>query len=149
MRDLVEKYIDGIGNIMALQSDASMAYDNLRWAIEAKEDEHNGKVTYLFRKFEDKNEPGPGFIKLKDGDEIRFGQGEGKDFEGFLGGPIPALCNLHHAVARVSYMSGAADLVTQLYADAAFNFPIDLTRTDFANILTPKLLNPPPNRDWD
>jgi hypothetical protein len=44
IRDLVEKNINGIGNIMALQSDASMAYDDLRWAIEAKEDERNGKV---------------------------------------------------------------------------------------------------------
>jgi len=29
---------------MALQGDASMAFGDLRWAIEAKEDERNGKV---------------------------------------------------------------------------------------------------------
>jgi hypothetical protein len=44
IRDLVEKNINGIGNIMALQSDASMAYGDLRWAIEAKEDVPNSKV---------------------------------------------------------------------------------------------------------
>ena len=41
IRDLVEK---NIGNTMALQSDASKAYGDLRWAIEANEDEPNGKV---------------------------------------------------------------------------------------------------------
>jgi hypothetical protein len=44
IRDLVEKNINSLGNIMALQSDASKAYGDLRWAIEAKEDEPNGKV---------------------------------------------------------------------------------------------------------
>lgn len=58
-----------------------------------------------------KNSPGPGFIKLRDGDEIQFGQGEAKDVEGFPGGPLPALCNLQYAVARVLRMSGAADMI--------------------------------------
>ena len=44
IQDFVEKNINGIGNTMALQSDASKAYSDLRWAIEANEDEPNGKV---------------------------------------------------------------------------------------------------------
>lgn len=44
VRDLVEKHINGIGNITNLQSDASITYDDLWWAIEAKEDEGDGKV---------------------------------------------------------------------------------------------------------
>jgi len=44
MRDLIEKNINDIGNIIALQGDAAMALGDLRWAIEAKEDEPNGKV---------------------------------------------------------------------------------------------------------
>jgi hypothetical protein len=79
---------------------------------------------------------------LKDGDEIGFGQGEGKDVEGFPRGPIPALCNPHYMVVRVLRMSGAVDLITQLYDAAPSHFPIDPTLTDFANIdLTPKSLS--------
>ena len=115
-----------------------MAYDDLRWAIDSKAHERNGKVAYLFRRFENTNLPGTGFIKSKDGDEIRFGQGEEKDVEGFSRGRIPALCNLHYTVVRVSRMSGATDMIAQAPLP---NFLIDLIPTDFANILTPKLLN--------
>ena len=43
VRDLVIEHLNGVGNTMNLQSDASKAFDDLRWAIEAKEDE-DGKV---------------------------------------------------------------------------------------------------------
>jgi len=100
------------------------------------------KVRYIFRKFvNDKNSPGPGVIKLRDGDEIPFGKGEGKNVEEFPGGPLPALCNLQYAVARVLRMSGAADLIAQLKDDADdSDLSNDITTTDFANILTAKLL---------
>jgi hypothetical protein len=42
VRDLVVTHLNGIRNIMNLQRDASQAYSDLQWAIEAKED--NGKV---------------------------------------------------------------------------------------------------------
>jgi hypothetical protein len=87
-----------------------------------------------------KKSPGPGFIKLRDGDEIRFGQGEGKDIEGFPGGPLPALCNLQYAVARVLRMSGAVDMIAQLKDDADDSDLPNVAPTDFANILTAKLL---------
>jgi len=87
-----------------------------------------------------KNSPGPGFIKLKDGDEIQFGQGEAKDIGGCPGGPLPALCNLQYAVARVLRMSGAADMFAQLKDDADDSDLPNVGPMDFANILTAKLL---------
>jgi len=43
VRDLVVEQLSGIGNIMNLECNASMAYDDLKWAIQAKEDD-DGKV---------------------------------------------------------------------------------------------------------
>jgi len=34
-RDLVFEHMNGLGNVMTLQSDAHMSYDALRWGIEA------------------------------------------------------------------------------------------------------------------
>lgn len=71
----------------------------------------------------------------------KFGQGEGKDIEGFPEGPLPVLCNLQYSVARVLRMSGAVDIIAQLKDEADdSNLPNDVTPTDFANILTAKLL---------
>ena len=53
----------------------------------------------------------PGFIILKEGGEIRFGQAlEGEKLNN---GPIPILCNLWLAVARVLKMSGTADITLE------------------------------------
>jgi hypothetical protein len=99
------------------------------------------KVTYTFRKLLRKDSPGPGLIKLKDGEKIRFGQGEAKDIEKLGGGPLPALCNLQYAVARVFRVSGAADVIAQLKDDADdSDIPPYLTSIDFVDILTAKLL---------
>jgi hypothetical protein len=79
--------------------------------------------------------PAPGYIQLKDGDTIQFGNGKAEDIKKLGGGPLPALCNLQYAVARVLCMSGAAD-----DADCS-DFPhVYIASTDFANILTAKLL---------
>jgi len=95
------------------------------------------QVTYIFRKLADKDLPGPMFIKLKDGDEIRFGQGERKDIEG----PLPTLCNLQYTVARALYMSGVADTIMLLKYDADADLPnFFMGPTHFANILMAKLL---------
>lgn len=84
-----------------------------------------------------KDSPGPAYIRLRDGDEIRFGQGEEKGIRG----PSPALCNLQYAVARVLRMSGAAELIAQLKDDADdSDLPNYIASTDFANILKSKLL---------
>ena len=83
----------------------------------------------------EKNSPGPGVIKLKDGDEIQFGKGGGRNVEG----PLPALCNLQSTVARVLRMSGAADFIAHLQ-DIADNCDLSNEPMDFANILTAKLL---------
>lgn len=51
------------------------------------------------------------YITLKEGEEIEFGLGvDGKQLNY---GPIPRLCNLQLAVARVLKMSGAADIILE------------------------------------
>jgi hypothetical protein len=88
-----------------------------------------------------KDSPGPGLVKLKDGDKIQFGQGKAEDIEKLGGGPLPTLCNLRYAVARVFRVSGAADMIAQLKDDADDpDIPLYLASTDFASILTAKLL---------
>jgi hypothetical protein len=41
-RDLLIQHLNGIGNVVNLQSDAHAAYDDLKWGIEAQND--NGMV---------------------------------------------------------------------------------------------------------
>ena len=151
---LVMKELNSIGNVMNIEMNAHIRYDRIEWAIQAVEDnnkvriwvQQSGfailtflKVTYIFRKLVRPGISGPGFIRLRDGDEIPFGIGK-KEEPG--GGPSPALCNLRYAVARVLRMCGAADVVEQLKDDAddsdlAYIRPAS---TDFTTILTAKLL---------
>ena len=100
------------------------------------------KVTYTFKMISGNDSPAPGYIQLKDGDEIRFGSGKAEDINKLGGGPLPAHCNLQYAVARVLHMSGAADVIAKWKDDAdCSDFPhVYITSTDFANILTAKLL---------
>ena len=157
VRDLILKQLNGIGNVMNIQSDAYTAYDNLEWGIEARND--NGmvrtswrmracitylilcKVKYIFRNipYVPNLGPGPGLIRYRDGDEILFGQGF--DGEKLGRGPLLSLCNLQLAVARVLKMSGAAEVITQLMEDADdMDFPLIFqTSEDFSNLLTAKL----------
>jgi len=137
-RDLVIQHLNGIGNVVNLQSDAHNAYDDLRWGIEAQTDGET--VKYLYRRVPFSPNIGPALIKLRDGDEIKFGQGaEGSRLES---GPLPLLCNLQLAVARVLKMSGAAEVIAQLKEDADdSDFPhIFLSSDDFCDILDAKLL---------
>ncbi|KAH0830263.1 hypothetical protein J3R83DRAFT_1627 [Lanmaoa asiatica] len=95
---------------MNMEQNAHSTYDQLKWGIEAKEE--GGEVKYFFRMVPtDPNIGAPGFITLKEGDEIKFGGGdEGKKLNN---GPIPRLCNLQLAVARVLKMSGSADIILE------------------------------------
>jgi len=43
-RDLVVQHLNDIGNAMNLQTDAHTSYDNLRWGIEAID--NNGEVRF-------------------------------------------------------------------------------------------------------
>jgi len=84
--------------------------------------------------------PGPGFIKLREGDEICFGRAvEGK---GLKTGPIPSLCNLQLAVARVLKMSGAADIILEWkdQADDDGLFRLFISSEEFCNMVDAKLL---------
>ena len=81
----------------------------------------------------------PGFITLRDGDEILFGQGpEGKKLNN---GPIPRLCNLQLAVARVLKMSGAADIILEWkdHADDDGCYRLFIASEEFCDMLDAKL----------
>ncbi|KAF8573769.1 hypothetical protein K439DRAFT_1421143 [Ramaria rubella] len=136
---VVLEHLNSVGNAMNIQSDAHPTYDQLLWGIEAQE--RDEKVKYVHRLISRTviKDPGPGFILLKDGDEIHFGQGP--DGEKLGNGPLPLLCNLHLAVARIVQMSGAADIIAQWMDEADdSDFPhVYLAPDDFFKILTAKL----------
>jgi hypothetical protein len=98
------------------------------------------KVEYIFKNIPSQSGVGPGYITLKEGGEIKFGQGRDGDKLGQ--GPSPWLCNLQLAVARVLRMSGAAEVITQLMEDADdTDTPhIFLASPDFCNVLSAKLV---------
>jgi hypothetical protein len=152
---LVMDELNGIGNVMNLESNAHTAYDNLIWGIEAQKDGEMVrlqmltccyhllvyKVKYIYRRVRvpPTTEPGPGIICLRDGDEIKFGGGpDGKT----LRGPSPLLGNLQLAVARVMKMSGAAELIAQWKDDADdSDFPhIYVASEEFCSVLDAQLL---------
>jgi hypothetical protein len=97
------------------------------------------QVEYIYRRVPFVLESGPSSILLRDGDRIKFGVGtDGSRFSG----PLPLLCNLQLAVARVLKMSGAAEVIAQLMEDADdSDFPRTfLSSNDFCDILDAKLL---------
>ncbi|KAF8575268.1 hypothetical protein K439DRAFT_1370332, partial [Ramaria rubella] len=124
---------------MNIQSDAHQMYGNLFWGIEAQE--RDGTVKYVYRRVSRTviTDPGPGFILLKDGDEMKFGQGP--EGETLGNGPLPLLCNLHLAVARVILTSGAASIIAQWIDEADdTDFPHVYVASDaFFKILTARL----------
>ncbi|KAG6379300.1 hypothetical protein JVT61DRAFT_11755 [Boletus reticuloceps] len=137
-RDEVMHHLNNIGNVMNMQHDAHVSYDNLDWGIEAKEE--GGEVKYFFRTVP----TNPGihglfFINLRDGEEIQFGKGpEGKKLGN---GPTPRLCNLQLAVARVLKLSGAADIILEwkdLADDDGYYRPF-IASEEFCDMLDAKL----------
>ena len=98
------------------------------------------KVTYIYRRIPLSTTAGPGFIRLRDGDPIAFGQGP--EAERLGTGPLPLLCNLQLAVARVFSMSGAAELIAQIIeeGDDSDFAHIYVASPAFCDVLTAKLL---------
>ncbi|KAF8133264.1 hypothetical protein EV363DRAFT_50264 [Boletus edulis] len=136
--DEVVHHLNNIGNVMNMELNAHASYDNLEWGIEAKEE--GGEVKYIFRLVPtDPGIRGMGIITLRDDDEIRFGRGpEGKKLGN---GPLPILCNLQLAVARVLKMSGAADIILE-WRDHADDDGCDrlfIASEEFCDMLDAKL----------
>jgi hypothetical protein len=141
---------------MNIESNTHTSYDDLFWGIEARVD--NGtvriyslmradltyllrKVKYIYRKLSgDSTIAGPIPIYLRDGEEIKFGQGP--ETKRLGPGPDPLLCNLQLSVARVLKMSGAAELIKHWMEDADdSDFPhVYIASSDFCDILAAKLL---------
>ena len=98
------------------------------------------QVKYVYRTVPFNPDIGPTSIRLRDGDRIEFGLGTEGSRLGV--GPLPLLCNLQLAIARVLKMSGAADIIMQLMEDADdSDFPHSfLASENFCNILDAKLL---------
>ncbi|KAK2463007.1 hypothetical protein APHAL10511_004994 [Amanita phalloides] len=108
------------------------------WAIEARDEA--GRVKYIYRRVPFSSVPGPKPVQLKDGDEIIFGAGP--DGTQLGGGPLPRLCNLHLAVARVLKMSGAADIILE-WKDKADDGGVPhlfIASEHYCNILNAQLL---------
>jgi len=138
VRDVVVQQLNGLGNVMNIQSDAHIAYDNIRWGIEASN--VDGVVEYIYRRVpKTVTTKGPGLIRFSDGDQIPFGGGPEAAQLGF--GPNPSLCNLQLAVARVLRMSGAAEIIEQIMDDGDdSDFPhVYVAAPAFCNILTAQL----------
>jgi hypothetical protein len=76
---------------------------------------------YIYRKIPPVPGPGPLYIKLQDGGEIKFGPGPDGKQRGV--GPLPELCRLRLAVTRALSLSGAARLVGALIGHPAVTFP--------------------------
>jgi hypothetical protein len=73
------------------------------------------QVKYIYRRNPTSSSPGPGYIKLCDGDEIKFGAGlDGET----IGTPLPSFCNLQLAIGRVLRASGTAEVIAQMKYDA-------------------------------
>jgi len=94
----------------------------------------------VYRRIPRVDSSGPGTISKVDGDKILFGRGP--DGSKLGDGPLPILCNLKLAVARVMKMSGAADL-TMRWKDEADDEDVPhnfIASEEFCGILDAKLL---------
>jgi len=139
-KDIVLQYLDSHQNALHLELNTCVAFDRLRWGIEAQMDS-NGTVRYLYRRLPYSPKPGPAHILLRDGDEIQFGEGpKGSD----LGqGPLAWLCNLRLGMARAVQLSGAEGVIYQMRDDADdSHLPshIFIASNDLCDILAAKLL---------
>ncbi|KAK2462249.1 hypothetical protein APHAL10511_005745 [Amanita phalloides] len=139
VRDLILRHLNGLGNVMNVESNAHTAYDDLKWGIEGQTEK--GTVTYIYRRIPFSTEVGPGYITFRDGGQITFGRGPEAARLG--SGPDPLLCNLQLAVARVLKMSGAAELIGQILEDGDDSdfAHVYIASPAFCNILTAKLLS--------
>ncbi|KAH9987603.1 hypothetical protein BJV74DRAFT_841102, partial [Russula compacta] len=109
-RDVVMNHLNSIGNIMNMELNGHVDYDDFKWGIEAEDE--GREVKYFFRTNPTvPQKRGPGIITLREGDEIQFRRGP--NGEQLNKGPIARLCNLQLAVARVMKMSGAADIILE------------------------------------
>ncbi|KAF8325089.1 uncharacterized protein EI90DRAFT_3129205 [Cantharellus anzutake] len=154
VRDLVLEQLNDLGNLLHIELNAHVAYDDIHWGIEALNENgvvrfssstyfaithRSPKVKYIYRRVPYKTAKGPGIIRLHDGDQIVFGGGPEAARLG--PGPNPSLCNLQLAVARVLRMSGAADIIAQIKDDGDdSDFPhVYIASPAFCNILTAQL----------
>ncbi|KAF8071555.1 hypothetical protein FPV67DRAFT_1667049 [Lyophyllum atratum] len=144
-RDKVLEFANTIDNVWAMEANVAAAHRLCKWGIEAccntdDPSRKHGKVEYVLRTFSFDSEQNIGSTRLRDGDEIRFGDGP----EGPLlrCGPHPLLCNVRLAVGRALYTSGAAEFITRLMEDAdESNRQCDVLKDrDFENVLDAKLL---------
>ena len=77
---------------------------------------------------------------MNSGDEIEFGKGSSGQQLNI--GPLPILCNLQLAIARVLKVSGAADVIMELKDEADDgDFPrVFIASEKFLDILDAKLM---------
>jgi len=108
---IIQDNINHPSNALNLESNAHELMDKyLAWGIEAISSGCRWKYYYRIVRPDRVS----AFTRLKDGDEISFGSGSGGDRVPL---PDPRICNLHLAVSRVSYASGASEIFDQFLDD--------------------------------
>jgi hypothetical protein len=126
--EFIQEIINHPCNAMNIQNDAHDSMDKaMAWGIEAVLVSDNEVCSLLWSIFRTQalvqwryiyRRVRPDyisfFIKRQDGDEISFGKGEAGNI---ISLPNPKLCNLHLAIARVSYACGAAEIFDQFLED--------------------------------
>ncbi|KIK74637.1 hypothetical protein PAXRUDRAFT_835932 [Paxillus rubicundulus Ve08.2h10] len=110
----IQKYINHPRNALNLQNDAHDSMDkDLAWGIEANFSDNQWKYYYrIVRPYA----VSP-VINLTDGEQIAFGNGTSGSGRSVVPLPDPMISNLHLAVARVSYASGASEVFDRFLDD--------------------------------
>jgi len=109
--DVVHGKINLPSNAFNVENNAHDSFDKLAWGIQALQ-QSDGEYKYIFRVVRD--EYVAASVRLEDGDEIVFREGENGQL---IDAPDPSFCNLKLAIARVMYASGASGLIDEIYGD--------------------------------
>jgi len=129
-------------NALNVQVNARDSFDKLAWDIEAVKE---GNVVsdvqvwpggsrelrlsqwkYVFRRVRRKDFSST--IALADGEEIRFGCGQGS----WVDKPNPDCCSIKLAIAHALHACGAADVITEIYGDDRLLSPSQFTLVDLS-----------------
>ncbi|KAK9259276.1 hypothetical protein V1519DRAFT_469438 [Lipomyces tetrasporus] len=103
---LICENINDPSNALLLDELTHTAFGLFKFSLECQDDR------YLFRKFAPYQKLPSEVPRHRDDEEIIFGQASRS-----VGRPLPLLCNLHHAIARVLWASGAAENIAKAFAD--------------------------------
>ncbi|KAK9245092.1 hypothetical protein V1506DRAFT_506947 [Lipomyces tetrasporus] len=103
---LTGESINDPSNALLLDALTHAAFGLFKFSVECQDDR------YFFRKFAPNRKLPSEVLRHRNNEEIIFGQASRS-----VARPLPLLCNLHHAIARVLWASGAAENIAKALAD--------------------------------